>query len=56
MGTVSPPGPHMHTMEVTMSDINAMKAGKSIKVVTSTNGGHNHEIEIEYNKKWNTRK
>ena len=52
----NPPGPHIHTLELTMSNINELKAGKYLTVTTSANGGHTHEIEIYYSKKWNVRK
>jgi len=53
MSDKMPPDVHLHTFEMTLSEIELVKTGKIATVVTSTNGGHNHELQIYYNKKWN---
>lgn len=55
MSDKMPPDVHLHTFEMTLSEIELVKTGKIATVVTSTNGGHNHELQIYYNKKWNIR-
>ena len=51
--TEIPSAPHVHTIEMTMSDVEHLKAGKYLKVTTSTDAGHNHQLVLEYNKKYN---
>lgn len=50
MSDKSPPDPHLHTVELTLSEIEYLKADTKhrVKVTTSTNGGHNHQLELFY--------
>ena len=56
MSDKTPPDAHLHTVELTMSEIDCMKSGKQVTVLTSSNGGHNHELKLYYNTKWNISK
>ncbi|XP_067928015.1 uncharacterized protein [Watersipora subatra] len=54
MSTMTSVSPHVHSFELTSSEIDTLKSGKNVKVTTSQNSGHSHTIEIMYNTKWNT--
>lgn len=56
MTTQDPPGAHLHTLELTSSEVAELKSGKRVTVVTSTNAGHNHEMTLYYNAKYNVGK
>ena len=57
MSDITPPDPHLHTIELTSSEIETMKSGTHVKgVTTSTNGGHNHVLDLYYNQKSNISK
>lgn len=53
MSTEVPNAPHVHTVELTMSDVEQLKAGKYVKVATSTNAGHSHQLVLEQQKNYN---
>ena len=54
MSTRTSVSTHVHSFELTSSEIDTLKSGKNVKVITSQNSGHSHTIEIMYNTKWNT--
>jgi len=56
VSTATPPGIHIHSLELTLSEINQLKSGKFIHVETSVNSGHSHNLELRYLEKWNTSK
>jgi len=44
-----PPGPHIHTLELSKSEIDEIISGKTVKVSTTEVAGHEHELELFYN-------
>lgn len=49
VSTRDPPGPHVHTLELSQSEVDDILAGKPVKVSTSEVSGHEHELELYYN-------
>ena len=48
-----PPGPHVHTLELSKSEIDALLSGKTVTASTTEVAGHEHELELGYNARRN---
>jgi len=48
-----PPGPHVHTLELSKSEIDALLSGKTVTASTTEAAGHEHELELGYNARRN---
>ena len=51
MSDISSVAPHFHSLEIPLSDLELLKAGEKLRVVTSTTAGHDHEVDLVYEKK-----
>lgn len=52
------PDPHVHTVQLSLTQINALKSGKPkyLNVFTSTDAGHRHMLVLWYWDKYNLSK
>lgn len=48
--TRNPPGLHSHTIELTGDEIQDLKDGKTLSVLTSHDNAHDHQLEISMTK------
>ncbi|XP_013402811.1 uncharacterized protein LOC106168331 [Lingula anatina] len=46
--TRSPPGPHVHWMDLSPSDVDDLKNGLPVTMITTEEYGHSHMIKIRY--------
>ena len=47
-GDKSNVGPHHHTVDLTETQLRELKSGKRVTALTSSTGGHDHEVTLEY--------